>query len=589
MGFFIRDLHVQIQQLHKQQIPDYANESLVLYRGQGISVEGFKKMKNNIGQLVSFNGFLSTSKDEVVSQIFAQSSALVEGMVGILFVIKVNPKIESVPFANVTNHSKFKTENEYLFSMHSVFRMCDIKQCRMNEKVYEIELAATKDEDPELRQLINRMPNQYTNCVGEERLLRLLSFVGQNEEAKTFYLNLLDQQNLPIEEKVNCYHRLSTNCCDQGNYTEANKYLEKAISIQKQISLEDHPNFRILNHTIGKLCNMTGHGEKALIYLRKALEIHHKHSLANDRHLFYIQSDIGMAYFLMGNYREALKSYKETANNLIEQLGPNHPLVAQTYRNISTIYNQMGNHSKESLEYSKNAFEITQKTMPDNHQSVSAANNSIAIDLLDEKPDMALAHLQQAIHICQENSPSNHRHSGYAYSNLGTFYAKKYDYPEALFYFNKGLELMKINLSQNHPSIATVYCHIAGVYAQLEEYTDASFYYEKALRIFLEKLPGNHPNLETTYMNIGVIYCSMEQYHRALEHFKYALEIRKQLPENLPRSVEIHKYLMVMYEALGEIVWALVHLFMIARIKRRFEPRHHTSLLHLNDQLRSTL
>ncbi|CAF4107723.1 unnamed protein product, partial [Adineta steineri] len=71
MGFFIGDLHRQIEQLHKEQYAGAtAAETFTVYRGQGLSTEDFEQMSKIKGGLISFNNFLSTSKDREVSYAF---------------------------------------------------------------------------------------------------------------------------------------------------------------------------------------------------------------------------------------------------------------------------------------------------------------------------------------------------------------------------------------------------------------------------------------------------------------------------------------------------------------------------------------
>ena len=76
---------------------------------------------------MAFNSFLSTSKKRPFPLQRAQDSAKNENMVGILFVMTVDPKINSTPFADIEEYSYFKTEAEVLFSMHSVFRIGEIR------------------------------------------------------------------------------------------------------------------------------------------------------------------------------------------------------------------------------------------------------------------------------------------------------------------------------------------------------------------------------------------------------------------------------------------------------------------------------
>ena len=64
LGFFIGDLHRQIEQLHNEQFGgSKSKKSFPVYRGQGMDKAQFEKMAANKGCLLSFNCFLSTSKN----------------------------------------------------------------------------------------------------------------------------------------------------------------------------------------------------------------------------------------------------------------------------------------------------------------------------------------------------------------------------------------------------------------------------------------------------------------------------------------------------------------------------------------------
>ncbi|CAF0767731.1 unnamed protein product [Adineta steineri] len=75
LGFFIGDLHRQIEQLHqKQYAGTTATDTFTLYRGQGLSTGDFEQMMQNKGGFISFNNFLSTSNDRDLSYAFAESN-----------------------------------------------------------------------------------------------------------------------------------------------------------------------------------------------------------------------------------------------------------------------------------------------------------------------------------------------------------------------------------------------------------------------------------------------------------------------------------------------------------------------------------
>ncbi|CAF1311292.1 unnamed protein product [Adineta steineri] len=75
MGFFIGDLHRQIEQLHREQYAGTtAANTFTVYRGQGLSIEDFEQTMKTKGGLISFNNFLSTSMVRKVSLDFAQDA-----------------------------------------------------------------------------------------------------------------------------------------------------------------------------------------------------------------------------------------------------------------------------------------------------------------------------------------------------------------------------------------------------------------------------------------------------------------------------------------------------------------------------------
>jgi hypothetical protein len=132
MDFFVRDLHNQIVVLHAQQYVRHHSDSLTLYRGQGLSQTYFDQLKNIHGGLLSFNNFLSTSEHRDVSLRFARRTITTSGLVGVMFIIRINPSISATSFANFANESYYTEQEEILFSMHSVFRIKQVERIEEN-------------------------------------------------------------------------------------------------------------------------------------------------------------------------------------------------------------------------------------------------------------------------------------------------------------------------------------------------------------------------------------------------------------------------------------------------------------------------
>ncbi|CAF4067391.1 unnamed protein product, partial [Rotaria sp. Silwood2] len=176
MSFFIRNLHRQLEQLHKEQSTMY-NKQFIVYRGQGLTQQDFKQLVYTKGGLLSFNNFLSTCTKPNGAIRFVQNALRThENIVGVFFIITIDPSEVSTstsPFAFIKNHSAFPQEEEILFSMHTVFRVGDTKQTVNNNRIWEVQLTFTGDNDPQLAALTQRMREEIDG-IGWYRMGRLM-------------------------------------------------------------------------------------------------------------------------------------------------------------------------------------------------------------------------------------------------------------------------------------------------------------------------------------------------------------------------------------------------------------------------------
>jgi hypothetical protein len=86
----------------------------------------------------------------------------------------IDPSVSSAPFASIQNVSFFQTEEEILFSMHTVFRIGEINKMDNNDSLYQVDLKLTADDDQELRTLTERIRKEVVGSTGWKRLGQLL-------------------------------------------------------------------------------------------------------------------------------------------------------------------------------------------------------------------------------------------------------------------------------------------------------------------------------------------------------------------------------------------------------------------------------
>jgi tetratricopeptide (TPR) repeat protein len=333
-------------------------------------------MTKTKGGLLSFNNFLSTSKKSDVSLRFARDALFNPDMVGILFVMKIDPSQSTTPFASIKGISYFSGEDEILFSMHTVFRIRDIKQMGENQRLFQVDLTLTSDNDEDLRVLSKRIQDEIDPDSKEwYRLGKLLLKIGQFDKAQQVYEVLLDQATNDIDKAIS-YHYIGWAKDGKGEYEEALSYYEKALKIRQRSLPPNHPDLAMSYNNIGLVYYNMGDYPKALSSYEKALEIQQQSLPPNHPHLAASYSNIGNAYKSMDEYSKALSSHEKALEIRQQSLPPNHPELANSYNNIGATYENMRDYSKARSFYER-AVQIAQQSLPSNHPDLQKWRNNL--------------------------------------------------------------------------------------------------------------------------------------------------------------------------------------------------------------------
>ncbi|CAF0900373.1 unnamed protein product [Adineta steineri] len=155
---YIKDLCKQLEHLHKQNQSDTL---LTVFRGHGnMPMDQFENIKENIGNLISFNGFLSTTSDYNVAVLFSGSESTEDKSV--IYEIQTNYNLKNVVFADITQLSDIEDEKEFLFSLCSIFRIDGILNDEENQ-ISKIMMSAV-DEDA-----VNILEQMKIEIIQEEK------------------------------------------------------------------------------------------------------------------------------------------------------------------------------------------------------------------------------------------------------------------------------------------------------------------------------------------------------------------------------------------------------------------------------------
>ena len=238
MAFFIRDLHQQIQQLHLTQ---NTSNSLTVYRGQGRFNAEFEKIRQSKGDLIFFNNFLSTTFDKPTGRIRASSAQGDPQLTGVCFQKDSDPSIYSAPYASLDEVSFMgDAERELLFSMHSVFRITDMRQ--FSQRAWDVKLTSADDNDEQLKQLTDYMRTQ--TAKGPPGLDWVLSYMkwGDLLAAEEIYQRMIP--TVGGDDLVNnawFQHNIRFLSTQKGEFSTAQLHYRRALSSIGRI--RDEPSF----------------------------------------------------------------------------------------------------------------------------------------------------------------------------------------------------------------------------------------------------------------------------------------------------------------------------------------------------------
>ncbi|CAF1017121.1 unnamed protein product [Adineta steineri] len=479
--FFIRDLHTQIKQLYK--LP---TDTMILYRGQGLSYGDFQQIRTLVGGLYSFHQFLSATYDRAVALLFAESSREDPNLIGILFHINIDPAaIESHFFASLENESCFKKENEYLFTMHTVFRIGEIKQ--LEDRLWQVELSLTREDDNDLRTLTEQIREVTYGSTGWNRLGKLFLKIGKLDKAEEIFKILIKNSSEDnLDELAHYYHLMGTIKENQNNYIEALDFYLKTAKIYQSASNSHHFDSATLYNKIGSIYQRNKEYSKALEFHQMAKDVQEKSKPPNITELGITYGNLAVVYKNLGSGIEALHYYEEELKIHKKSVPFKYIDLAMTYENIAEMYYNM----KEYLK----ALDLFRKVSNIRQYCLRHDNTELAI----------------------------------SYNNIGKVHEKMGNDLIAITQCQLARDILRKSIPMNYSELAKICNRIAELYRKIEQPSKALEFYEETLRNLDRSSHFNEINLAATHDNIGQMYEKIDRFKEAFLSYRKAIQMEKQ-------------------------------------------------------------
>ncbi len=372
--FFITDIAKQIKSEYERFIRTSDTRSMIhVYRGQVVGIDELELMKKSIGEFLSMNSFLSTSRDRSTALHFARLTPVTDGIQRIIFEIEIDPRLQTKAFANVTSISYFQNEDEVLLMLGALFRIEKVVEDK-KDRVWVARVSLASDEDYHLKDTFAYMKRMIGDDTDLDSLGKILHEMGEYEQSQKCYERMMHDLQV---KTATCHMGLGKALDWQSECEPALSNYKQAMKIRQQVFNPQHESVgEIYSYIGGVQWQLLEDYDQALISLNKAIKIQEKTLSSDSLVLARTYHNVAVTYNLMERYDLASEYYNKTLKIRQAALPPEHPLIADTYNNLGFMCQDKGDYV-EALKFYQKSLEIRRKTLPPAHPEIARTENNI--------------------------------------------------------------------------------------------------------------------------------------------------------------------------------------------------------------------
>ena len=374
LRFFITDVAKQIKDEYDKFIRTSDTRSIIrVYRGQIIESNELELMKTSIGQYLSMNSFLSTSRDRSTAIHFARQTPITGDFHRIIFEIEIDPRLQTKAFADISQTSYFQNEDEVLIMLGALFRIEKMIEDK-TDRVWVACLSLASEDDYHLKETFSYMKKTIGDDTDLDSLGKILHEMGEYDQADKCYRRMLNETRLATGSaefglgKAHSY---------RGHGEEGLKHLQEAMRIRQLILGQDHAAVGECYNSIGGVHWYARKDyDQALFSLKRAIEIQEKTLSSDSPALARTYHNIASTYNLLKKYDMALEYFNKALKIREKSLPSDHPDIASTFNNLGSLYEAKRNYSK-ALEYYEKSLAISCRILPSEHQDITQTQKNV--------------------------------------------------------------------------------------------------------------------------------------------------------------------------------------------------------------------
>jgi CHAT domain-containing protein/tetratricopeptide (TPR) repeat protein len=309
----------------------------------------------------------------------------------------------------------------------------------------------------------------------------------------------------------------------RGNYAEAMGPVREALSIQREVLGERHPNTITSLSRLGKLLLDQENLAEARPLLERVLRL--RQEVLGERHPDTIGSlsSVGMLLAREGKLDAARPELERALRLYEEELGETHPYAMTSMDNLAQLLLE-----REQFDAARPLFErelrLRQVVQGERHPDTIRCLDHLA-SLLHNKGDLDAARplFERALRLRQEVLGERHPDAITSLNNLARLSQDRGDMESCGEMLERALRLRQEVLGERHPDTIQSLNNLALLLQVRGDLNAARPLYERALRLSLETLGERHAlsltslsNLATLLHDLGDLDAAQPMYERVL-------------------------------------------------------------------------
>ncbi|MEM1179555.1 MAG: tetratricopeptide repeat protein [Acidobacteriota bacterium] len=217
-----------------------------------------------------------------------------------------------------------------------------------------------------------------------------------------------------------------------GDYDRSEELLLKALTLRRRLLGEGSPKVADTLANLGAIQEETSRFEDALESYRNALAIYREDepdSLA----VANVLNNLGVLYLEMDRSPDAEQSHRRAARIREDRLGPRHPAVLESWRNLGESLVHQRRYG-EALVYLRQALEASREVLGPDHPQVGHGVNNLghALRSLGDWQEAEAAYRRAEDIYGQAMGSADHPWVAYPLTNLGLTYSDQGRYADAI-------------------------------------------------------------------------------------------------------------------------------------------------------------